>query len=284
MGSIVGHSISQETKDKIRATLSGHTVSQETRDKISKSKTGKPYNRQNYSHSQETKEKLRVARTGKKLSEETKLKIRESMKKTWENPDDRTRRTESLKQIWEDPEYRQRMSDIQLGHAVSEETKQKISRGHIGKPQSEEHRKKVTLYNKTRAEKHPEHIQKGLESNIGGFWYGNVRYYDGPQYCNKFNDSFRARVREFRGRVCFQCGAPENGQRLHVHHVHYDKKMCCNGSPKDVVPLCVACHTKTNFNRDYWENHFVEKIYSLDPNGKCFFTKEEIAELNKIVI
>ena len=61
MGSIVGHSISQETKDKIRATLSGHTVSQETRDKIRKYRLGKHL-------SEKAKNKLREERLGEKGS------------------------------------------------------------------------------------------------------------------------------------------------------------------------------------------------------------------------
>lgn len=283
MGSKLGHFVSQETRDKIRATLSGHPVTQETRDKISISKTGKITNRVYSTPSEATKEKLRLINTGKKVSEETKNKTRESTKRTWENADIRNKRSVGLKKVWENPEYKKHMSEVQRGHRVTEKTKQKIARGHLGKPQSEEHHRKVTIYNQRRFENHPEHIQKGIESNIGGFWYGNVRYYDGPHYCKKFNDSFRERVRDFRGRVCFECGSPENGTTLHVHHVHYNKKMCCDGSPRDVIPLCVACHTKTNFNRDYWEAHFVKKIYELDPFGKCFFTKDEITELNKIL-
>jgi len=114
--------------------------------------------------------------------------------------------------------------------------------------------------------------------NISKAWYGGVSYDDSPQYCEKFNAKFKERVRAFRGYMCFECGIPQNGTKLHVHHVHYDKKMCCNGSPRDVVPLCTSCHSKTNVNRDYWEDHFTERIYEHDPEGKCFFTKDEFSD------
>jgi hypothetical protein len=110
----------------------------------------------------------------------------------------------------------------------------------------------------------------------GGIWYGNVVYNDRPHYCERFNENFKERVRAYFGYRCFECGAPQNGTKLSVHHVHYDKKMCCNGSPQDVVPLCFSCHSRTNTGRDYWEEHFTKLLYSNHPEGKCFLTKTEM--------
>jgi len=117
-----------------------------------------------------------------------------------------------------------------------------------------------------------------IESRAGGFWYGNVRYYETLQYCEKFNKEFKERVRAFWNYQCFECGTPQNGKALSVHHIHYDKKMCCNGSPQDVIPLCPSCHTKTNVSRDYWEQYFTGLLYAWNPNGKCFFTREEMKQ------
>lgn len=123
-----------------------------------------------------------------------------------------------------------------------------------------------------------------VESLIGGFWYGNVRYWytETPQYCEKFNKEFKERVRAFWGYQCFECGTPQNGRKLGIHHVHYDKRMCCNGSPQDVIPLCGKCHSKTNYNREYWEDYFTELLYGYCPDGKCFFTKEEMKEFQGV--
>jgi hypothetical protein len=118
--------------------------------------------------------------------------------------------------------------------------------------------------------------EKIIEQYFGGFWYGNINYFDTPQYCEKWTEDLRERARAYRGYKCFECGTPQNGRKLNVHHVHYNKKTCCDGSPHDLVPLCLPCHTRTNGNRDFWESHFTEMIYSIDPRGKCFFTKEEM--------
>ena len=119
-----------------------------------------------------------------------------------------------------------------------------------------------------------------LEARIGGFWYGNSQYPSHVLYCEKFNEEFKERVRAFWGYRCFECGTPQRKRKLSVHHVHYDKKMCCNGSPRDVVPLCSSCHTKTNTNRNYWEDHFTDLLYKYDSEGKCFFTKKEMQSIS----
>jgi hypothetical protein len=125
-----------------------------------------------------------------------------------------------------------------------------------------------------------EHKVKISESGIGGHWYGNVKHIDSPVYCEKFNSDFKMRTRAYWGNMCFECGELQTTRNLDVHHVHYDKKMCCNGSPHDVVPLCKSCHNATNHDRDYWENHFTDMLYKKDPLGKCFFTKEEMLLYN----
>jgi len=103
-------------------------------------------------------------------------------------------------------------------------------------------------------------------------------------YCEKFTLEFRDRVRSYWGYACFECGTPEfahidkrgRQRKLTVHHVHYDKQMCCNGSPRDVILLCVGCNTRANKDRDVWEEYFTRLIYMYHPDGKCYFTKEEM--------
>lgn len=124
--------------------------------------------------------------------------------------------------------------------------------------------------------------QNIYEKYVGGFWYGNVDFKASTsKYCEKFNKEFKERVRAYWNYQCFECGTPQNGRALHIHHIHYNKKMCCDGSPHDVVPLCNSCHIRTNYNRNYWEKHFTELLYMYNPIGKCFFTKEEIIQWRK---
>ena len=195
------------------------------------------------------------------------------------------------------PEFCERMRQINLGRKHTVEHRQHNREAKLGKvlpPRSVEYRNKISsaLKGKKKSESHKQSLResklgfitpegtktKMIESHIGGFWYGNIRYYDNP-YCEKWTADLRERVRAYFGYVCFECGIPQNGRKLNVHHIHYNKKTCCDGSPHDMVPLCPECHTKTNFSRDYWEDHFTELLYASNPDGKCFFTREEMAAL-----
>ena len=247
---------------------------EESRRHNSEAKKGKVSNRKGAKLSEETKVKLRNSHLGLKHSKETLIKMSIAHKGNKSNS----------------------------GRCISEEAKKKISESlkgnknpmfgkdpaNKGAPRSEEVRKKIS--DSKKGENHPfygkrfpeEYRIKLVESHTDGFWYGAVRYYTNPQYCEKWTANLRERVRAYRDYVCFECGTPQNGHKLHVHHVHYNKGACCDGSPRDLVPLCESCHAKTNTNRDYWEDHFTEMIYSLDPIGKCFLTKEEMKEFRRV--
>lgn len=105
-------------------------------------------------------------------------------------------------------------------------------------------------------------------------WKGGVSF---EPYCPKFNVEFRQRVRAFFGNRCVLCGkhASELKRNLHVHHVNYDKLTCCNTSPKEFVPLCASCHSKTSKSRrDEWHTYF-HNLIETRYNGKCYYSKEE---------
>lgn len=219
------------------------------------------------------------------------------------------------------PGWGEKVSTALAGRERSEAHCQNISKAKIGKkqkPRSEAHCRALSdaLRNKPKSEIHKKHLSESrkhlskdaldniaiaakrrfenpeyvknhtaanirrVETLLGGFWYGNIRYYEN-QYCEKWTEDLRRRVRAFFNYTCFECGVVITGRALNVHHVHYNKKTCCDGSPHDLVPLCPTCHTRTNFNRDYWEDHFVEKLYDLHPDGKCFFTREEMRDLTR---
>jgi hypothetical protein len=210
-------------------------------------------------------------------------------------------RSESAKTNWSNPEYKEKMILSHIGKKQSDAsrsnqsgTMKKIMNTLEKKKFNSELVKKQYLENPNLIKCRSDTIQRRwktdnlrttlvigiLNSRCGGIWYGNVKYpRDNEKYCEKFTGSFRERVRAYWGWECVVCGVKENGYRLPVHHVHYDKKMCCNGSPRDVVPLCRPCHTATLYNRDLWEKLFTDLIYSEEHNGKCFLTKEEMKEL-----
>ena len=104
-------------------------------------------------------------------------------------------------------------------------------------------------------------------------WLGGVSF---GKYCPKFNDEFKERVRAFFDYKCLECGNSQNGEKLTVHHIQYNKQTCCDGSVPMFAPLCRSCHAKTNFNREQWEQKYAD-IIQTTYGGKSFFTKEEYA-------
>lgn len=85
-------------------------------------------------------------------------------------------------------------------------------------------------------------------------WQGGISFIP---YCNKFNNKFKEAVRERDNYTCQLCGAEQNGRKLSVHHIHYDKKNCY----PDCIALCASCNSKVNGNRDYWELFFKDKLH-----------------------
>ena len=65
----------------------------------------------------------------------------------------------------------------------------------------------------------------------------------------------------------------QDGYKLDVHHVNFDKQSCCNDTIPLFVSLCRSCHMKTSFNRDYWQDHFTEMI-NEQYNGRCYLQKD----------
>jgi len=90
---------------------------------------------------------------------------------------------------------------------------------------------------------------KGKE-NIN--WNGGTSFLP---YCHKFNEQLKEQIRERDNRTCQLCGEKENGRKLSVHHIHYDKPNC----EPDLITLCIRCNGKVNKNRDYYEELFMNK-------------------------
>lgn len=173
-------------------------------------------------------------------------------------------------------DHRKKIGLSRVGVPRSEETKQRMRKpksvvyygkenSHFGKPLSEDHKK--VLSEKLSGKNNPQFGKCG-EHSTG--WKGGISF---EPYCPKFNTAFKERVRSFFNYRCVECGAPQNGSKLHIHHVNFNKKTCCDDSPPLFVALCHSCHSKTNFNRPFWEFWFTEMILKTY-NGKCYDTGE----------
>ena len=100
-------------------------------------------------------------------------------------------------------------------------------------------------------------------------WKGGISF---EPYCLKFNDEFKERVRSQFEYSCLFCGKHEKELRtkLCVHHVDYDKKVCCNDRIPLFAALCKHCHGKTaTKDRSRWQYMLRYIIYELY-NRKCY--------------
>lgn len=68
------------------------------------------------------------------------------------------------------------------------------------------------------------------------------------EYCDKFDNACRERIRNKYDRMCFYCGKDEytNNAKLSVHHLDMNKDQGCNGNEWRLVPLCRTCHGKAH--------------------------------------
>lgn len=222
-------------------------------------------------HNEETIEHLRKINTGKKHSKKTKMKIGEIHKG----------------KIVSD-ETRKNMSKAQKGKTFSMETREKMS----------ESRKvlnlagiKSPLFNAER-QRFPDenqgkffcqycgepivikiwHYNDGIPNYCSKECRGkdavgdkNPNWRNGissEPYCQKFTLEVKEKIREQYNRSCVICGKSEidNNQRLCIHHVDYNKNQGCDGHEWKLVPLCRVCHSKTNGNRDQWEEVIMNKL------------------------
>jgi hypothetical protein len=198
---------------------------------------------------------------GSMQTEETKRKISLALKGRIKSPETCKKLSESKKG---------RMSPMKGKH-LSVESRLKMSLASKGKPKSPEHAAKIralrlgsTVGVETRKK-----ISFAFTGSKHPNWRGGISY---EPYCVLFNDEFKERVRKFFGYICVECGKPQNGERLHIHHVNFDKQSCCNDTTPLFVPLCRSCHGRTQGNRQYWERHFTDMI-NLRYGGKCYIPR-----------
>lgn len=94
-----------------------------------------------------------------------------------------------------------------------------------------------------------------LEQN----WLGGISF---KQYHLIFNEEYKEYIRNLFGNICFMCGKSmeENCRALCVHHVNYNKNCGCDDTKCMCVPLCISCHSKTNYDRNFWQALIMEML------------------------
>lgn len=84
-------------------------------------------------------------------------------------------------------------------------------------------------------------------------WKGGISC---QPYPFEFNDKLKERTRKRDNYECKICGIADEehiliyNRCLSVHHIDYVKENC---NETNLVSLCNQCHTRTNYNREYWK-------------------------------
>lgn len=90
-------------------------------------------------------------------------------------------------------------------------------------------------------------------------WHGGVSRDPWPF---EFDEGLKERVRVRDQRRCRLCGEAEgvkenDGRRLAVHHIDFDKDNC---DIDNLISLCAECHSVVNHSRDYYRLVFQDRI------------------------
>jgi hypothetical protein len=219
-------------------------------------------------------------------------KIINSQKKRWENIESRERMSEIKKELYNTKEYQKILSDAQKKRFSTRDSREKHS---------------VLL---KEFYKDPKHYIQLIENTIGGLWYGNVRYNDKKQYCEKWCRDLWDRIDlfwDYKSILSGKTKKDNNGYKLSRHHVYWQEKACCEwdediqgyyiiinigtnktpnwykyyikGDPNKFVLLTRSEHRIIAKDKLKWIKYF-ENIIENDYNGKCYYTKEEYDKLN----
>lgn len=185
-------------------------------------------------HSKETKKKISEAHKGKKHSEETKRKLSEVNKGKISPMEGKTHSEDARRKM---SEAREGKPGWNKGGKLSEEHKKKMSERMKGiKPKCST--KGLIPWNKGK---------KHLSGEKNPNWQGGKSF---ELYTIDWTETLRRSIRERDKYTCRMCGMPQSDTAYCIHHIDYNKN---NNNPNNLTTLCRSCHTKTNFNREYWQ-------------------------------
>lgn len=98
-------------------------------------------------------------------------------------------------------------------------------------------------------------IQTGsmaLENNPR--WLGGKSF---EPYTLEFTQELREVIRKRDNYTCLICGKKQGKRKHSVHHADYNK---ANSDLKNLFTVCVTCHSKTNSDREKWQEYFKKMI------------------------
>ena len=132
-----------------------------------------------------------------------------------------------------------------FGKTFSKETKEKFSKDRTGSGNSQ-----YGKIGRISGNKNPM-WGKGylIEGSKNPAWKGGLCKGKKSKYAQGFNKTLKEKIRKKYDYKCAICKKPDN----QVHHIDYNK---FNHDESNLINLCKSCHSKTNFNREYWRKYF----------------------------
>jgi len=146
-------------------------------------------------------------------------------------------------------------NNIKKRWKLKKETREKMSLAKIGKKRTLEARKKISEGRLKLKEKRGyinsiesrKKLSESISKEKSHFWKGGISYLP---YSVNWTKTLKRSIRERDKYTCQICKKEPSTQ---VHHIDYNKQNC---NPDNLITLCISCHAKTNFNRDYWIKYF----------------------------
>ena len=151
------------------------------------------------------------------------------------------------------PESILKMREIKLGKKHTQITKDKIGnalKGKLPKNWNILHTEKVNKKRRKSLKDYRPINSINWKGKNHPHWLGGKSF---EEYTIDWTKTLKRSIKERDHYICYLCKGQED---LIVHHIDYDKKNC---NPENLITLCNSCHTKTNYNRNYWIKYFNEK-------------------------
>ena len=147
--------------------------------------------------------------------------------------------SKSLKKyLKENPEMRLGENNGFFGRKHSEETIQHWKETKKGKWSYNQEQREKQLANTPKKENHPN-------------WLGGI---SNGEYGLDFNQKLKSQIKQSYNSTCQLCETITD--ELDIHHIDYNKQ---NNLLENLIPLCKACHGKTNYDREKWRNLLTDR-------------------------
>ncbi len=92
-------------------------------------------------------------------------------------------------------------------------------------------------------------------------WKGGI---SNELYCPVWQDKeYKEDIKSRDGYRCLNPDCFKKDNRLHIHHIDYDKKNC---APNNLITLCGSCNSRANYNRN-WHTHWYRAIINKRYGG-----------------